>query len=115
MDAVTEQEKEETSELTEDEMDIDEEKSDKGKGREMSKEEEEWLKIYKRDLIHPPGGLPTDGISGVIQVVNGREYKLDDYENQLMEKGELSPLEKNIYHAGNTNLSFLPSISTSRL
>ena len=42
-----EQEKEETPELTEDKMDIDEEKPDKGKGREISKEEEEWLRLYK--------------------------------------------------------------------
>ena len=108
VDAVTKQEKEETSELMEDEMDIVEEKPDKGKGREMSREVKEWSRLYKRDLILPPEGWPTDGISGVIRVVNGSEYKLDNYENQLMEKGELSPLEKNIYHAGNTNSSFLP-------
>jgi hypothetical protein len=70
-------------------------------------ERAEWMRKYKKDLILPGGELPYDLISGVIRVVDGKEYKLDDYENQLM-KRVVTPLETNIYHAGNTDPSFLP-------
>jgi hypothetical protein len=81
-------------------------RQDKGKGREMDAEKEsakkEWLSWYGRDLILPEGGLPDDYMTGVIRVVNGKQYQLDDYENQL-ENREFTPVEINIYHAGLVN------------
>jgi hypothetical protein len=87
-------------------------KQDKGKGREMDEEKEkakkEWLSWYSRDLILPEGGLPDDYMTGVIRVVDGKQYQLDDYENQL-EHREFTPLEINIYHAGLVNPNELPA------
>jgi hypothetical protein len=87
-----------------------------GKGREMDKEKErakkEWLSWYSRDLILPEGGLPDDYMTGVIRVVDGKQYQLDDYENQL-EHREFTPLEINIYHAGLVNPNELPAPSDS--
>jgi hypothetical protein len=87
-------------------------KQDKGKGREMDGEKEkakkEWLSWYSRDLILPEGGLPDDYMTGVIRVVDGKQYQLDDYENQL-EHLEFTPLEINIYHAGLVNPNELPA------
>jgi hypothetical protein len=81
-------------------------RQDKGKGREMDAEKEkakkEWLSWYSRDLILPEGGLPDDYMTGVIRVVDGKQYQLDDYENQL-ENREFTRLEINIYHAGLVN------------
>jgi hypothetical protein len=69
---------------------------DKGKGREMDAEKDrakkEWLRWYSRDLILPEGGLPDDYMTGVIRVVDGKQYQLDDYQNQL-ENPEFTPLE----------------------
>jgi hypothetical protein len=87
-------------------------RQDKGKGREMDEEKEkakkEWLSWYSRDLILPEGGLPDDYMTGVIRVVDGKQYQLDDYENQL-EHREFTPLEINIYHAGLVNPNELPA------
>jgi hypothetical protein len=87
-------------------------RQDKGKGREMDAEKEsakkEWLSWYGRDLILPEGGLPDDYMTGVIRVVNGKQYQLDDYENQL-ENREFTPVEINIYHAGLVNPNELPA------
>jgi hypothetical protein len=78
-------------------------RQDKGKWREMDAEKErakkEWLSWYSRDLILTERGLPDDYMTGVIPVVDGKQYQLDDYENQL-ENREFTPLEINIYHAG---------------
>jgi hypothetical protein len=78
-------------------------RQDKGKGREMDAEKErakeEWLSWYSRDLIIPEGGSPDDYITGVIRVVDGKQYQLGDYENQL-EHREFTPLEINIYCDG---------------
>jgi hypothetical protein len=92
---------------------------DKGKGREMDAEKErakeEWLSWYSRDLILPEGGLPDDHITGVIRIVDGKQYQLDDYENQL-ENREFTPLEINIYDAGLVNPNELPApFRTARL
>jgi hypothetical protein len=83
-----------------------EQKEDRGKGKEdeLPEERKKW---YEKDLILPPGGLPRDLMSGVIRVVDGKEYKLDDYINQACERN-LTPLETNIYHAGNTDPYILP-------
>jgi hypothetical protein len=76
-------------------------RQDKGKGREMDEEKErakkEWLSWYSRDLILPEGGLPDDYMTGVIRVVDGKQYQLDDYENQLETSG--------IHPSGNQHLS----------
>jgi hypothetical protein len=47
-------------------------------------------------------------MTGVIRVVDGEQYQLDDYENQL-ENREFTPLEINIYHAGLVNPNELPA------
>jgi hypothetical protein len=40
-------------------------------------------------------------------VVDGKHYHLDQYLEKAFEE-ELTPLETNIYHAGNTDPSLLP-------
>jgi hypothetical protein len=87
-------------------------KQDKAKGREMDAEKErakeEWLSWHSRDPILPEEGLPDDYMTGVIRVVDSKQYQLDDYENQL-EHREFTPLEINIYHAGLVNPNELPA------
>lgn len=79
---------------------VDSEESDK-------RMKEEWLKNYTKDLILPRGGLPQDLLTGVVRVVDGKHYHLDQYLDKEMEGG-MTPLEVNIYHAGNTDSSLLP-------
>jgi hypothetical protein len=87
-------------------------KQDKGKGREMATEKDkakrEYLSWHSRDLILSEGGLPDDDMTGVIRVVDGKQYQLDDYENQL-ENQEFTPLEFNIYSAELVNPNELPA------
>jgi transposase InsO family protein len=90
-----------------------EEEVEKEKEQEVELEEpgrvmdEEWMRNYTKDLILPRGGLPKDLLTGVIRVVDGKHYHLDQYLEKAFE-GELTPLETNIYHAGNTDPSLLP-------
>jgi hypothetical protein len=90
-----------------------EEEVEKGKEQEVELEEpgkvmdEEWMKNYMKDLILPRGGLPKDLPTGVIKVVDGKHYHLDQYLEKVFKK-ELTPLEKNIYHARNTEPFLLP-------
>jgi hypothetical protein len=90
-----------------------EEEVEKGKEQEVELEEpgkvmdEEWMRNYTKDLILPRAGLPKDLLTGVIRVVDGKHYHLDQYLEKAFE-GELTPLEMNIYHAGNTDPSLLP-------
>jgi hypothetical protein len=87
-------------------------RQDQGKRREISEEKEtakkEWLSWYSRDLILPERGLPDDYMTGVIRVVDGKQYQLDVDENQP-ENREFTPLEINIYHAGLVNPNELPA------
>jgi hypothetical protein len=89
---------EEVEKETEQEVELEE------PGRVMDKE---WIRNYMKDLILPRGGLPKDLLTGVIRVVDGKYYHLDQYLEKAFE-GELTPLETNIYHAGNTDPSLLP-------
>jgi hypothetical protein len=90
-----------------------EEEVEKEKEQEVELEEpgrvmdEEWMRNYTKDLILPRGRLPKDLLTGVIRVVDGKHYHLDQYLEKAFE-GELTPLETNIYHAGNTDPSLLP-------
>jgi hypothetical protein len=90
-----------------------EEEVEKEKEQEVELEEpgrvmdEEWMRNYTKDLILPRGGLPKDLLTGVIRVVDGKHYHLEQYLEKAFE-GELTPLETNIYHAGNTDPSLLP-------
>jgi hypothetical protein len=90
-----------------------EEEVEKEKEQEVELEEpgrvmdEEWMRNYTKDLILPRGGLPKDLLTGVIRVVDGKHYHLDQYLEKAFE-GELTPLETDIYHAGNTDPSLLP-------
>jgi hypothetical protein len=72
-------------------------RQDNGKGSEMDAEKErakkEWLSWYSRDLILPEGEQPDDYMTGVIRVVDGKQYQLDDYE------------KLGIYPSGNQHLS----------
>jgi hypothetical protein len=65
------------------------------------------VKLVQQGLILSEGRLPDNYITGVIQVVDGKQYQLDDYENQL-ENWEFTALEINIYHAGLVNPNELP-------
>jgi hypothetical protein len=90
-----------------------EEEVEKEKEQEVELEEpgrvmdEEWMRNYTKDLILPRGGLPKDLLTEVIRVVDGKHYHLDQYLEKAFE-GKLTPLETNIYHAGNTDPSLLP-------
>jgi hypothetical protein len=54
------------------------EKDEEKEGKTM-KFNEDWVKEYTKDLIIPESGLPSDLISGIIRVVDGKQYRLDDY------------------------------------
>jgi hypothetical protein len=75
---------------------------------EKGRAKKEWPSWYSRDLILPEGGLQDDYMTGVIRVVDGKQYQLDDYENQL-ENREFTPPEINIYQAGLVNHNELPA------
>jgi hypothetical protein len=87
-------------------------KQDKGKGREMDEEKErgkkEGISWYNRDPILPEGGLSDNYMTGVIRVVDSKQYQLDDYENQL-DNRICSPLGINIHHSGLVNSNELPA------
>jgi hypothetical protein len=90
-----------------------EEEVEKGQEQEVELEEpgkvmhEEWMKNYTKDLILLRGGLPTELLTGVIRVVDGKHYHLDQYLEKPFE-GELTPLVTIIYQSGNTDPSLLP-------
>jgi hypothetical protein len=53
--------------------------------------DEEWMRNYTKDLILPRGGLPKDLLTGVIRVVDGKHYHLDQYPEKAFEE-ELTPV-----------------------
>jgi hypothetical protein len=86
--------------------------TDKGKAVEEEMNEgktfnEDWVKDYTKDLIIPESGLPSDLVSGIIRVVDGKQYRLDDYASKMADE-KLTPLEVNIYNAGHTDASQIP-------
>jgi hypothetical protein len=86
--------------------------TDKGKAAEEEMNEgktfnEDWVKDFTKDLIIPESGLPSDLVSGIIRVVDGKQYRLDDYASKMADE-KLTPLEVNIYNAGHTDASQIP-------
>jgi hypothetical protein len=43
------------------------------------------MRIGSRNLILPEGGLPNDLTSGIIRVVDGKHYHLDDYISRIVD------------------------------
>jgi transposase InsO family protein len=75
---------------------------------EFARIDKNWIERYKEDLILPNGELPIDLVTGVIrQTKDGKQYKLDEFYKRERAP-DLSPLECNIYHEGNTDPKEIP-------
>jgi hypothetical protein len=92
---------------TEIEDEVMAESTAKGMAKEVAKGTAKGKAVEEMMDEEQDEGKMSDLISGIIRVVDGKQYRLDDYASKMADE-KLTPLEVNIYNAGHTDASQIP-------